>query len=125
MTRSPKSISISHLQAAVTKALASAQKAHPQSKIELTGLTAGPAIIYRPWLCGYPIPWPWILNPGKPDPERSLDGLAAFNQTFVEHLAKDPSVASLAVNGKFEPAMHISGDQISVGFVPAETTIVE
>ncbi len=117
MNRSPKTISISHLQSAVAKALEAVREKHPDLKLESPHALPALSIFYRPPLiCGFPAPWP--------DREINSAVLEA-NQTFVSHLAANKDLASLAVDGKFEPAVYAAGGQIAFGFVPsAETSFV-
>lgn len=118
MSRTAQTVSIRNLHAAVHKALDAAKAKH-QDLISAKTITFSPApgIIYRPGLlCG------WI----SPDPYTGgLDAAVHFNNTFVSELSASPAVAALAVNGKFEPTVNITGSQVSLGFVPAEAPISE
>jgi hypothetical protein len=119
MTRSPKTVSIRHLHAAVKTALESAKKEHPGIKIDLLAApgTAGtlPIYIRPPWICGFPIPWP----------EYELQEVAAFNKSFVANLAGNKQISALGVDGVFEPALYISGGNVTIGFAPADVSVTE
>jgi hypothetical protein len=116
MTRTAKTVSVSGLQAAIKNALEATRKTHPDAKIQPAATGGGEAFFYRPyWLCGGPFfPPDWELN-------RATE----FAATFAGNLAKDPAAAPLAIDGKFEPAVYITGGKVAVGFVPSEASITE
>jgi hypothetical protein len=119
MARSAKTVSIRHLHAAVKTALEAAKKKHPDFKIDpatppSVGLTL--PLYYRyPWICGLPVPWP----------EYDLQNLAEFNNTFVANLANNQQISALAVDGKFEPALHVSQGNTAIGFTPGDVSFTE
>jgi hypothetical protein len=116
MTRTAKTVSVSQLQAAVKSALEAARKEHPQVMIDAATPPGGPDIFYRPPLiCGFMRPWPEI----------EYGQLTAYNKSFVSHLASDPKIAALGVDGKFEPAVYLIGGNAALGFVPNEVSITE
>jgi hypothetical protein len=118
MARSAKTVSIRQLQAAVTTALEAAKKKHPHVKLEAAFVSEPPdlPIVYRyPWFCGLP-PFPW--------PETELQNLGTLTNTFVSHLAANPSISEAAADGKFQPAIQFSGGTASIGFAPADVALV-
>ncbi|MGD0893351.1 MAG: hypothetical protein ABR923_17650 [Terracidiphilus sp.] len=116
MTRSAKTVSVSQLQAAIKSALDATKKTHPDAKIEAEVTGVAPAFYYRPhWICGGPF-FP---------PDWSLDRATEFATTFAGNLAKDPAVAPLAIDGKIEPAVYVTGGKVAVGFVPGEASLTE
>jgi hypothetical protein len=116
MTRSAKTVSVSGLQAAIKKALDATKKTHPDAKIQPAAAGGGEAFWYRPyWICG---------GPFLP-PDYDVNRATEFAATFASNLSKDPAVAPLAIDGKFEPAVYITGGKVSIGFVPGEASIAE
>jgi hypothetical protein len=119
MARTAKTVSIGQLQAAVKTALEAAKKQHPHLKLDAVTLSGSPEplpILYRyPWFCGYP-PFPW--------PEGELNELAALNDKFVSHLAANQSISAIAAEGGFKSALQISGGTASIGFVPADVSLI-
>jgi hypothetical protein len=114
MPRSAKNISVRQLQAAVQTALEATQKAHPGTDLKPADPTIPLPVIYWPWwICGLPLPWP----------VDDLNKVVELTATFTTNLAKDPTVAPLAVEGKFIPAVIVTGGSISVGFAPGEATL--
>jgi hypothetical protein len=115
MPNSVKTVSLRELQAAVNQALAAAKKELPNIKSDAVVLPGSsdptPIYIRFPYLCGLP-PFPW--------PEKQLENLAAFNTRFVANLAKNPSLATAAANGKFQPALQFADGSAAMGFTPAE-----
>jgi len=115
MTRSAKTVSVSGLQAAIKNALDATRKTHPDAKVQPAAV-GGEAFFYRPyWLCGGPF-FP---------PDYDLNRATEFAETFAGNLSKDPAVAPLAIDGKIEPAVYITGGKVSVGFVPGEASLTE
>jgi hypothetical protein len=119
MARSPKTVSIRHLHAAVKAALEAAKKKHPEFKIDPAtpagGLTTLPLYYRYPWICGLPVPWP----------EYDLQNLATFTNTFVANLASNQQISALAVDGKFEPTLHVSPGDTAIGFTPGPVSFTE
>jgi hypothetical protein len=116
MTGSAKSISISKLQTAVKAALAATQKAHPEARFEPADPTDSSPISYVPWhICGYPTV---TLGPGQ-----DFNKKVEIAKTFTGILASNPAVAALGIDGKFEPAVYVAGDQTTIGFVPSEVSL--
>ena len=114
MSRSPKSISIRQLQAAVKTALEATRQAHPETHFEVAEAVDSLPVIYWPWwICGLPLPWP--LD--------DLNQIVQLNETFTKSLATNPTVASLSVEGQFIPAVIVTSGKISVGFAPGEVTL--
>jgi hypothetical protein len=118
MTRSAKTVSIRHLQAAVKTALDAAKKAHPDIDPVATTSASGPVpILYLyPYICGLP-PSPWPLA--------NLGSIAEFNNVFVANLAKEPAISAVAPNGTFEPTVSYSAGKVSIGFVPDNVSLTE
>jgi hypothetical protein len=117
MARSAKTVSIRHLHSAVKSALEAAKKQHPNFKLDPATPSPGLPIAYRPgWICGYPIFLPAEVN---------LKQIDEFNNTFVGHLASNPQLSALGVDGKFEPAVYVTGGQGTIGFVSADAALVE
>jgi hypothetical protein len=121
MTRSPKTVSIRHLHAAVKTALEAAKTAHSEVAFE-PGDTTGTTgvllpIYYRfPYICGFP-PFPW--------PEANLGSIAQLNNAFVAALAQDKTISPVAAGGNFEPVVYASGGTVSIGFAPADVSFTE
>jgi hypothetical protein len=116
MTRSAKTISVSKLQVAIKSALEATKKTHPGAKIQPAAAGGDEAFYYRPyWLCG---------GPFLP-PDYDINKATEFAATFATNLSKEPAVAPLAIDGKFESAVYITGGKVSVGFVPGEASIAE
>jgi len=119
MSHSAKRVSVHQLQTAVNAALEATRKNHPEVKIDPTVTTDSWSFIYRPWIiCGIPLPWPL-------GPEYGLNQAVEFANTFAGHLAKDPAVAPLAIEGELKPAVYVAGKSVSLGFVPGEASIGE
>lgn len=120
MSRSAKTVSLHHLHAAVKTALEAAKKKHSDLKLESltdSGSAVPLSIYYRyPWICGLPAV---TLR------ESELDNLAAFNNSFVSHLAKNPDISAVAADGKFTPALQVSGGNVAIGFTPADVSFTE
>jgi hypothetical protein len=115
MSRSAKTVSVSGLQAAIKTALDATKKSHPDAQFQ-PATTGGEAFFYRPyWLCGGPF-FP---------PDYDLNKATDFAATFAGNLSKDPAAAPLAIEGKFEPAIYITGGKVAVGFVPGEASLTE
>lgn len=118
MSQRPKSVSVRHLHAAVKTALEATRKQHPQTHLAQPEALPALTLVYRPWLiCGIPVPWPWE-ELGQPE-------TVEFVKTFTSQLAGNPQIAEMGVEGKFQPAVYVSGNQASVGFVPGEANISE
>jgi hypothetical protein len=119
MARSAKTVSVRQLQAAVTTALEAAKKKHPHIKLEAASISEPPdqlPIMYRyPWFCGLP-PFPW--------PESELQDLGVLTNTLVSHLAATPAISAAAADGKFQPAIQYSGGTASIGFAPADISLI-
>ena len=116
MSRSAKAVSVSQLQTAIKNALDATKKTHPNTSIQPAVDGGGEPFFYRPyWLCGGPF-FP---------PDYDLNKATEFAATFAGNLSKDPAVAPLAIDGKIEPAVYITGGKVSVGFVPGEASITE
>jgi hypothetical protein len=119
MARTAKTVSISQLQAAVKTALEAAKKEHPDLKLDAVTITGSPdplPIYYRfPWICGIP-PFPW--------PEYELQNLAALNARFVANLAANPSISAVAADGAFISTIQFSGGTASIGFAPADVSLI-
>lgn len=113
MSHGAKTISVHALQAAFGAALDAARKQHPDFPLAELPVSEPVELIYRPWIvCGFRLPWPWAeLN----DPDK-----AAFIQTFTKNLSNNRQIAALGVEGKFEPAVYVAGNQATVGFVPGD-----
>jgi hypothetical protein len=117
MTRSAKTISVSQLQTAIKNALDATKKTHPDAKIQPAVAGGAEAFFYRPyWICG---------GPFFPYPGYDLNKATEFAATFAGNLSKDPAVAPLAIDGKIEPAVYVTGGKVTVGFVPGEASITE
>jgi len=116
MSRSAKTVSVSGLQAAIKNALEATQKKHPDAKFQPAANGGGDAFYYRPyWLCGGPfLPPDWDLNQAT-----------VFAETFAANLSKEPAVAPLAIDGKIDAAVYITGGKVAVGFVPGEASLPE
>ena len=115
-SRSAKTVSVSGLQAAIKHALDATQKTHPDVQIQPATTGGGDAFFYRPyWLCGGPF-FP---------PDYDLNKATEFAKTFTGNLEKDPAVAPLAIDGKLEAAVYITGGKVAVGFVPGEASLTE
>jgi hypothetical protein len=117
MAQSPKTISIRHLHAAVKAAIEATAKDHPSLKTK--PLVAGPILpiyIRFPWIAGIP-PFPFE--------EAELAALGAATKRFAAALATDQHISALGLNGKFEPAMHVTGNSVSIGVVPADVSLTE
>jgi|SRR5579863_1078612 len=113
MAHEAKTLSVRNLHAAVKTALQATKKQYPNAKfgaIDPADPTPRIPIIYRPyWIIGLP-----------PCPFRELGGIeqgVKVGETFSRNLASDPALAPLAINGKLESTMIISGDSISFGVV--------
>jgi hypothetical protein len=117
MARSSKTVSIRHLHAAVKSALETTKKDHPSMKFE-TGAPVGvlPIYIRYPWICGIP-PFPFR--------EAELPAIAAATKDFATALASDKQIAALGLDGKFEPALHVTGSSVAIGIVPADVSFTE
>jgi hypothetical protein len=119
MARHAKTVSITQLQAAVKTALEAAKKEHPQLKLDavtISGSSDPLPIYYRfPWICGIP-PFPW--------PEGELQNLVALNTKFVANLAANSSIAAVAAEGGFKPTIQLSGGTASIGFAPADVSLI-
>ncbi|MGA2652123.1 MAG: hypothetical protein ABSF28_16445 [Terracidiphilus sp.] len=116
MSRSAKTVSVSGLQAAIKNALDATKKIHPNVQIQPAVDGDGDPFWYRPyWLCGGPF-FP---------PDYNLNEVTEFAKTFTGNLSKDPAVAPLAIDGKLEPAVYITGGKVAVGFVPGEASLTE
>jgi hypothetical protein len=121
MAHEAKTLSVRNLHAAVKAALQATKKQYPDAKfgaIDPADPTARIPMIYRPYLIiGYP-----------PCPFRDLGGVeqgVKVGETFSRNLASDPALAALAIDGKLEPTMIISGDSISFGVVGGGVPINE
>jgi hypothetical protein len=116
MTRSAKTVSVSGLQAAIKNALDATKSTHPDVQVQPELAGDGLPFWYRPyWLCGGPF-FP---------PDYNLNEVTEFAKTFTGNLSKDPAVAALAIDGKLEPAVYITGGKVAVGFVPGEASLTE
>lgn len=116
MSRSAKTVSVSGLQAAIKNALAATRKTHPDVKIQAAATEGGEAFFYRPyWLCGGPF-FP---------PDYDLNQATEFAKTFAGNLSKEAATAPLAIDGKLEAAVYITGGKVAVGFVPGEASLTE
>ncbi|MGA2848098.1 MAG: hypothetical protein ABSE46_03805 [Terracidiphilus sp.] len=116
MLRSAKTVSVGELQAAIKNALDATKKTHPDVQIQPALAGDGYPFWYRPyWLCGGPF-FP---------PDYNLNQVTEYAKTFTVNLSKDPAVAPLAIDGKFESAVYITGGKVAVGFVPGEASLTE
>jgi hypothetical protein len=121
MTRSAKTVSIRQLHDAVKTALEAAKREHPHFKIGAVATSDDPVIqlplyIRFPWICGIP-PFPWN--------EGDLDGITAFTDSFVANLSSNERISGVALDGRFEPTVYVSGGTASIGFVPADVSLTE
>jgi hypothetical protein len=115
MSHTANTVSIRELQTAVKGALESAKKKHHNLKFDAVLDTSAPLpmLVRFPWICGYPVPWPID----------DLGGLNEFNETFVGVLAGNPAISALGVEGKFAPALYITGGKAAIGFVPSAALV--
>jgi hypothetical protein len=113
----PKTISIRHLHVAVKAALEATTREHPALKANpVVGGATLPIYIRYPWIAGIP-PFPFV--------DAELAALGAATQKFAAALGNDKSISALGLNGKFEAAMHVTGNTVSIGVVPADVSLTE
>lgn len=114
MSLAAKTVSVSQLQAAVKSALEKTQAAHPALKAHnLTAANELPLLVRFPWIAGIP-PFPFEVA--------ELTAIVEATARFAANLADEKQIAPIGRDGKFTPALQVSGNTIAIGFVPAEVS---